>query len=298
MNAESLSPVLTGIVSVLVPLYRHESTVERTLNSVLGSDCARIELIVCDDASPDRSHELATAWIAREGHRFRRAECMRHAHNLGIAGNLNHLLHAAHGEYVTLLASDDELAPRAIDLQREYLERHPEHDFVFANVELIDGASAILASRVVGRRRARLLQSPLVRMVDLVCNWGMPWPRLFARREPFVLFGPYLDQLTIEDRWSALRIAQTRRFGYLDEVVHRYRVRTGGGTGGIAQQRVLDDMVATERQLIPQTTGLLRALLILRDRSFRMPGRSRADRPFWWFLRRVLDAMHRALVGA
>lgn len=278
-------------------MYRHESTVERALDSLLGSDCSRMELIVCDDASPDRSYEVAAAWFARHAHRFAGALLLRNPCNLGITGNLNRLVGEAHGEFLTLLASDDELTPGAIDAQRSHLRRQLDSDFVFSNVELIDADSQVLKPRVVGRRRAQLLRHPAVRMIDLVCNWGLPWPRLFARRAAFMRFGPYIDDHSIEDRWSTLKIAQTRRFDYLDAVVHRYRVRQRGGTGGMEQATVLSDMFDVERRLIPETTGLLRLLLRVRDRSFPRPGRPHLDRPLWWLLRRVIDSTHRLIVG-
>lgn len=292
------SSAVPGVVSLLIPLYRHEHTVERTLDSLLDSDTSCVELLVCDDASPDQSLAVARAWMDRHARRFHRAELLVNPVNLGITGNLNRLVQASRGEYVSILASDDELAPRAIDVQIDHLRRRADHDFVFGNVALIDPEGRMVQDKVVCDRRARFLRNGTICLVDLVFVWGLPWTRLFGRRDAFVRFGPYLDEHSIEDRWSALKIAQTRRFGYLHDVVLRYRLRPGGGTGGLEQALVLRDMFDVERRLLPHTTGLLRALLTIRDRSFRRPGTQRLDRPFWWLVRRILDATHRFVAGA
>jgi len=287
---------LPGVVSLLIPLYRHERTVGAALDSVLLSDTSRVELIVSDDASPDDSFEVARAWVEAHAHRFLRASVVRQPRNLGITGNLNALMTFATGEFVTLFASDDLLAARAIDVQREYLAAHPEADFVFANMGIVDEEGRIVRSRVVGHRRARLLQRPTCSMFDIVYRWGLPWPRLFARRSAFMALGPYIADHSFEDRWSALVILRTGRYGYLDDVVQFYRLRArGGATGGIDSAILLRDMHDVERRLARESTGLLRLLLWTRVRSFPTSAHRQLDRWIWVSLRRLIQGIHRTL---
>jgi glycosyltransferase involved in cell wall biosynthesis len=288
---------LPHVVSVLVPLYNHDGTIDDALDSVLLSNCDLIELIVSDDASTDQSAERAETWIGRHGHRFRSATFIRQQANLGITANLNGLIAMAHGEFVTLLASDDKLTTHAIDVQRRYLELHEDEDFVFANVASMDWQGIVSDECFVRSRRAMALQRRTCAIVDIVMNWGFPWPRLFARRSAFRSLGPYISHHSYEDRWSALKIAQTRRFGYLDRVVHLYRVRTvGTGTAGLDPERMTADMQDIERRLMAETTGLLRFLLWIRCRSFRTGSRETLRRLLWVGVRRAIERMHRLAI--
>lgn len=193
---------------------------------------------------------------------------MKNQWNLGITGNLNRLMQLAHCEFVTMLASDDELTARAIDLQAGYLESHPDVDFVFANWGTIDQKSRVVQSRMITDRRAQCLKSKSCLMVDMVFNWSVAWGRLFARRVQFLRFGPYLTAHLLEDRWSALTIAQTRRFGYLHEVVHLYRLRAQGlGTAGLEQQQIFRDLRDVDQGMVSKSTGILRALLVVYTRA-------------------------------
>jgi Glycosyl transferase family 2 len=89
-------------VSVVVPAYRAEKTVERAVESALAQRPAPLEVIVVDDASPDRSGELAAALGAR---------VITHERNIGEGGARNTGLAAASESWVALLDADDEWLP-------------------------------------------------------------------------------------------------------------------------------------------------------------------------------------------
>lgn len=288
-----------GLVSLLMPVYRHEHTIERALDSLLLSDCSAIELIISDDSSPDRTYEVAEAWLESYASRFYSARAVKQPRNLGITGNLNYLAKLATGEFITFFASDDELAPRAIDMQMKYLLDRPAKDFVFANVAVIDPNSRVLCERIVSRRRAMLLTNDTCSVLDMVFNWGPPWSRVFGRRESFTQIGQYIDEHSFEDRWGALKIAQSGRYGYLDTVVQRYRVRgRETATGGIKQERLVREMQDVEERLEQSTTGFLRLCLIVRVRSFNKPGRFKPSRLFWRGLSGAISTGVRLVFGS
>ena len=257
------------VVSVLVPLYNHAKTVSHSLDSILLSDTTKIELIVCDDASKDQSFEVARSWVEEHGSRFVSAVALKNAGNLGITGNLNRLMQLARGEFVTLLASDDVLTVGAIDMQCEFLQTHLACDFVFANCGTIDEVGRVLQPALFSTRKARVLKRQACATVDLVLEWNVPWSRLFARRRAFLAFGGYRSEHLVEDRWSALAIARTRRFAFMDVTAHMYRVRaTGTGTAGLASQRLQADLLDIEMRATRDARGLLRALLFVRTKAF------------------------------
>lgn len=286
-----------GVVSVLIALYNHENTVERTLTSLLQSDCRRIELIISDDASTDDSFIVAKRWVHAHASKFKYAELYRQPQNLGINGNLNFLRSVATGDYITLLASDDALTPQAIDVQARFLDEHPQFDFVFFNCALIDEKDQIILSQVVSDRRARWLSVPPIMLFDVVVKFGLPWTRLFGRRGVFESFGKYDSDLLYEDRWSSLRIAQMRRFAYVHHVVHLYRIRRGGGWGGIQPAKLVRDCHAVERAIRENSVGFFRLLLSTRLTLGRAELPEVSGQRFWAILRRVTLLIHRLLIG-
>ncbi len=111
-------------VSVVIPLYR----VERYLPDLLDSLTAqhpgayRLELIFVDDGSPDRSAEMAEAWLA--GSRFD-GRVLRQA-NAGVSAARNAGLDVATGDWVTFPDSDDYLDPGYFRAVAAFARTHPE----------------------------------------------------------------------------------------------------------------------------------------------------------------------------
>ena len=49
---------MTHLISVCIPAYNHEKYVEATIGSILAQDYPRIELIVVDDVSKDKTWDI------------------------------------------------------------------------------------------------------------------------------------------------------------------------------------------------------------------------------------------------
>lgn len=102
----SNGPVSDRRFSVIIPLYNGERTIARALTAVLEQLGERDEVIVVDDASTDRSAEIAAGFpvqlISLHEHR-----------NLGAARNAGAA--TAEGEYLLFTDADGVLQPGALD---------------------------------------------------------------------------------------------------------------------------------------------------------------------------------------
>ena len=106
-------------LSVLVPVYGVERYLEACVESVRAQADSGVEILLLDDASPDRSGQIAAALQQRHPDTIR---LLAHPRNRGLSAARNSLLDAARGRYVWFLDSDDELLPGAIDELREIVE--------------------------------------------------------------------------------------------------------------------------------------------------------------------------------
>ena len=96
-------------ISVIIPVYRAEETLEECIESVLAQGIENIEIICVDDGSDDRSPEILEDYAKRDGRITFLSQKNLYA---GVARNKG--LEAASGEYVTFLDSDDALLPGAL----------------------------------------------------------------------------------------------------------------------------------------------------------------------------------------
>ena len=101
----------TPDISVIVPVYNVERYVEGSINSILEQTFKDFEVIVVDDASPDRSIDICEQ-LARSD---RRIKIVRHEFNQGLGAARNTGMEHARGKYVCFLDSDDVLVKDALE---------------------------------------------------------------------------------------------------------------------------------------------------------------------------------------
>lgn len=128
---------------LVIPVYNSEKTLPATLASLERLDeKGRWEILISDDASKDRTREVAAAWIAGPGMAFARAELLANTENLGISGNHAAGFAAASAEYGLYIGGDDFIQnPRlAADLD-EALARQPGTRFAKLDLEVLYAGS-------------------------------------------------------------------------------------------------------------------------------------------------------------
>ncbi len=116
-------------VSVIVSLYAYEHEVGECLASVAASQLTDLEVLVLDDASPDRS--LAAARAALEAHPRMPSLLLAHHVNQGVGRVRNALIERARGELVFVLDADNLIFPSTLDRLVEALELDPDASFAY-----------------------------------------------------------------------------------------------------------------------------------------------------------------------
>jgi cellulose synthase/poly-beta-1,6-N-acetylglucosamine synthase-like glycosyltransferase/spore germination protein YaaH/peptidoglycan/xylan/chitin deacetylase (PgdA/CDA1 family) len=96
-------------VSVLIPAYNEERVIERSVSGVLASENVRLEVIVIDDGSKDRTSEIVERLFANEP----RVRLIK-LENGGKARALNHGLAVAKSDIVVALDADTQFEPNTI----------------------------------------------------------------------------------------------------------------------------------------------------------------------------------------
>ena len=94
------------LISVIVPVYNAEDTIERCLNSSLGGGYKNIELIVVNDGSTDSTEEIVRCVAAKDDR-----VVLISQENQGPGGSRDTGLANAHGDFLASCDSDDWYEP-------------------------------------------------------------------------------------------------------------------------------------------------------------------------------------------
>jgi peptidoglycan-N-acetylglucosamine deacetylase len=125
-------PDYKPMVSVLIPAYNEEAVIVDTIHAALGSGYPKLEVLVVDDGSKDRTAELVRTHFGRD----RRVRLLLQS-NHGKPSALNHGLAEATGEITVSIDADTIVDPDAIPL----LVRHfadPKVGAVAGNVKVMN----------------------------------------------------------------------------------------------------------------------------------------------------------------
>ncbi len=95
-------------VSLIIPAYKAEDTLERAVTSLVTGDHPNIEVIIVDDGSPDGTGAVGEALQTRYPEQV---VYLRNEKNAGVSATRNRGLDNAHGAYLMFLDSDDWAEP-------------------------------------------------------------------------------------------------------------------------------------------------------------------------------------------
>ncbi len=120
-------------VSVIIPIYNVEKYIASTVQSVLEQTHQNFEVLIVDDASPDRSVEICQQFTDP------RIKIIRQE-NRGPSGALNTGIRHATGEYIAFLDGDDLWLPEKLAKHVAHLENSPTVGLSFSRSSFIDEA--------------------------------------------------------------------------------------------------------------------------------------------------------------
>src|SRR5689334_20141129 len=138
---------MTPLVSILIPAYNAERWIGDAIRSARAQTWPRVEIIIVDDGSRDRTLEIARQFASKD-------VSVLTQENQGASTARNRAFEYCQGDYVQWLDADDVLAPDKIARQMEV-----------ASSSEVAGKRIVLSSAwayfIYSRKRARFVATPL-----------------------------------------------------------------------------------------------------------------------------------------
>ena len=122
-------------VTVCVPTYNRADILPYAISSVLSQTYSDFELIICDDASSDRTAEVVSQWSDS------RIRYIRHPQNIQRSRNMRSGYEAARGEYFIKFDDDDALTPTFLEKAVAVLDADSQVDFVCSDHWIINACN-------------------------------------------------------------------------------------------------------------------------------------------------------------
>jgi len=179
-------------VSIIITTHNLDKYLPDCIGSVTSQSMTDYECLVVDDAQSDETKAVWGGAVKDGDKRFR---YLRTPRNLGLVGARNFGFAHAKGRYIRHLDADDMLAPGALAIEAEALDKDPTLHIAYGHLEVIreDG------SRVIGKSGEPVRSD----WPPEAYNWYHQMSHLnqlpscvMARREVFERSGGYRERMT------------------------------------------------------------------------------------------------------
>ena len=111
MKDESQKQTTDSLVSIGLPVYNGENFLSEAIESVLAQTYRNLEVIICDNASTDRTEAICEKYATQDA----RINYHRNTTNLGAGANYDKCFHLSNGEFFKWIAHDDTIAPTFVE---------------------------------------------------------------------------------------------------------------------------------------------------------------------------------------
>ena len=196
--------------SVMLPTYEPDEKLRRALESVLAQAPPddQMQISVVDDASKRADVRALVQAVDPTG----RVVLIRHDSRLGLGGNWNRAVAAAHGELVHLLHQDDYVLPGFYARIDRMFRRAPSIGMAFCRCRIVDGGNR----RIKTSSRLRWTAGVVDDWLPLIAErQRVQCPAAVVSRSAYEAVGGYRLDLCLALDWEMwVRIGARYEVGY------------------------------------------------------------------------------------
>lgn len=211
-------------VSVVIPAYNAQDTIEFTLKDILSQSYSDFELVLVDDGSSDNTGAICDEYALKD----KRINVI-HQNNQGLSAARNNGIRLARGSYISLVDSDDRVETYYLEYLIKAL-KDSNADMVCAKRDRVkdgvdpNGSFQEYTVEVFDQKDA---MSEMLTGKKITVG---PWNRLVPKK--WYLDHPFLIGKKYEDLSNSYKLhLEAKSVAYVDAVLYHYVMRGGSITG-------------------------------------------------------------------
>ena len=224
------------VLSVIVPVYNGEDTLDRCIKSIVKQDYKDFELIIINDGSDDRSLEIANHYATEDGH-----VKVLSQENQGVSAARNLGIQNANGKWITFVDADDYLDNNCFKAIMEndsvanmelvlwdrvdVYKNRTEEKVIFVNDEWKNISTRDLITKVFYNQNGNLeICSVYCRLFrrDILCKQNIWFDKSMSMGEDMVFM---LDYLKVIKHFSYIHKGMYYRSMYEKSAMHGFNTK-------------------------------------------------------------------------
>ena len=163
-----MSKTTTPKLSVILPFYNAEATIEIAIQSITNQSFRDFECILIDNNSNDKSSIIAKEWVRKDNRFILISEARQ-----GVVYAFNAGAEIARGSYIARMDADDEALPERFKLQIQFMDDNFDYGAIAGQAEYhahkentdgfaryVDWSNSIISSDEIYKRQ--FVEMPLI----------------------------------------------------------------------------------------------------------------------------------------
>lgn len=211
-------------LTILLVTYNQERFIRQAMESILQQEFeGKIELIVADDTSTDRTPEIIREYDGRDSRFLFRY--LERTGNLGGTKNYQRGFAACSGDYIAIMEGDDYWSsPLKLRRQADFLGSHRECDLCAVNFHVLDESNSQMYPRTPAGSGYRYISARDLIADNIVSNFST----CMYRKSALDSLPEGLFEISSYDWIVNICVARNSMIGYLEEPMSVYRLHAQG----------------------------------------------------------------------
>jgi glycosyltransferase involved in cell wall biosynthesis len=206
------------LISVIIPMYNREKPIRYCLDSVVNQTYSKLEIIIVDDCSSDKSLEIVSTY------RDDRLKIIKLAKNVGAQAARNRGIKEATADWIAFLDSDDEWFLDKIERQVKVLKEHGWNPFIVVHSDAILYDSI---NKIKGNFGIKKINGKCV-FEELLISPAPLFQAILTSKVALESIGLLDECVPSYQEWdTSIRLAEKCEFVYLDEPTFIYYLHQG-----------------------------------------------------------------------
>lgn len=214
-------------ISVVIPCFRAGDYLADAIESVLNQTEKDWELILVDNNSSKDTKLVISKYVNLFPDKIRTIfEDVQ-----GVCSARNKGILESRGTYIALLDDDDLMYPDRLRLQKDKLERNPNHVMCYGKMDKVSGDNSLILESCVSPNtfvHFLGLSSSIAKKNSLVLDFKELMPStMFFKKDSAIgigLFDPHFNPCFLEDSDFCFRMSQIGEFIEVDMPIVRFRI--------------------------------------------------------------------------
>lgn len=203
--------MMQPLVSIGMPVFNCEKTLEPALNSILNQTYQNWELFLIDDGSQDKTLDIADSF------KDSRIKIIADGLNQQLPNRLNQAIDLSKGKYFARMDGDDISYPQRLQIQVSYLENHPQIDLLTTGCITFSGNGNPRGKNSQERSHSKICRYPWK-------DFGLTHPTWMGKLSWFRKYKYSPQAIRMEDQEILLRSYQSSNFTTISNILLGYRV--------------------------------------------------------------------------